>query len=57
MITRKAQKELLEWLRKCKEFGWSDKQMAQLTDIWWQWHGDDGQLLAVARQSSPESET
>lgn len=54
MITRKAQKELLEWLRFCKEIGWREKQMPGLTDIWWRWHGDDGQLLAVERQPVSE---
>lgn len=56
MITEKAKREYLHWLKTCSELGWSKKSMPMLADLWWKWHGDDGQLLAVERQT-PLSET
>lgn len=56
MITRQAIEGLKEWLRFCQENGWGKKAVPQLTDLWWQWHGDDGQLLARPRQGSGVSE-
>lgn len=51
MITQKAQRDYLHWLKTCKELGWHSSQMPFLGDLWWKWHGDDGQLLAVERQT------
>lgn len=49
MITRNAIRDFKAWIATCKELGWSEKTMPALADLWWKWHGDDGQLLASPR--------
>jgi hypothetical protein len=39
-------KRYLVFIRKMKEVGWSKAEMPALTDLYWKYHDDDGNLLS-----------
>jgi hypothetical protein len=45
-LSNKGARKLADWLRVCKEIGWSGKEIAgPLYDLWLEHHDRDGNLI------------
>lgn len=40
--TREAIQAALNWVEKCRTWGWKDKDLDALESLWWEYHDSEG---------------
>jgi hypothetical protein len=51
MITTRAMRGIHAWLHFCLSIGWPRSSLKGLTDLWWQYHDDEGNLTPANPQA------
>lgn len=45
-------KRALAWLDWCRQNGWEAAELGRLSDIWWEFHDDNGELIKEAARET-----
>lgn len=52
MLTVRAMRDFHLWLAYCLDRGWPASTKKELTDLWWKYHDDEGNLTTPNRKNN-----